>query len=302
MKLNILALVALIGAGAVCPVHAEDWKFAFGTYKNVVVTKLDSKCVSFTCDKGDFVMLLSVLPPDIKASLAAKPVAAAPKAPPALPKTITTIYGDTYTDCVLDKITPDGISFMHSTGAAKVPFSSLDPALAAQFGYDPDAAKKFATAEQTRHAKIDADDAAALTQSQTRQNVPPSAVSAPPPAVAPVVSTPAAPAPVAVASAPTSQGKPDKAAIQAQVDDLRKQIKDLQAKAKQQDRHDKAAYDNQMSSGTSSGNQNPYASGYNYGYGSSTSHSGTMSRQDDVDYDSQIKELQDQLDLLQVQL
>jgi hypothetical protein len=56
--------------------------------------------------------------------------------PVAFPSTITTISGTTYQECKFDKATPDGISFFHSTGVAHIPFTDLDPALAASFGYD----------------------------------------------------------------------------------------------------------------------------------------------------------------------
>ncbi len=65
------------------------------------------------------------------------------------PSTITTISGTTYQDCKFDRATPEGISFFHSTGVAHVPFTDLDPALAASFGYNSQRAADYTKAQQS---------------------------------------------------------------------------------------------------------------------------------------------------------
>jgi len=77
-------------------------------------------------------------------------------APTSIPATITTIYGKTYTGCALSRVTPDGISFIHSMGVAKIRFAELDPSLAATFGYDAAAAKKYELDQAAQQAQSDA--------------------------------------------------------------------------------------------------------------------------------------------------
>ncbi len=93
--------------------------------------------------------------PVAEASAATTPVAPASPATE-IPATITTLSGKTYTGCVLSRILPDGISFLHSMGVAKVLFSDLDPSFAAKFGYDPTAAKKYEDDEAAHDAQSDA--------------------------------------------------------------------------------------------------------------------------------------------------
>ena len=103
--------------------------------------------------------------------------------PTSIPSTITTISGQTYTECVLSRVTPDGISFTHSMGVAKVPFTDLDPALAAQFGYDPVAAKKYEEEEAQQASESDALRQASLAASLTNNpsgNIASVATSTPP--------------------------------------------------------------------------------------------------------------------------
>jgi hypothetical protein len=54
-------------------------------------------------------------------------------------------------------VTPDGISFAHSTRVAKVLFSELDPRFAATFGYDPIAAQKYQQDQAIQAGKSDAE-------------------------------------------------------------------------------------------------------------------------------------------------
>jgi hypothetical protein len=51
--------------------------------------------------------------------------------------TIVTLTGSTYQNCLLLKVEPDGITFNHSQGITKVPFSFLTPDLQKRFGFDP---------------------------------------------------------------------------------------------------------------------------------------------------------------------
>ena len=87
--------------------------------------------------------------------------------PTSIPSTITTSFGKTYTGCVMSRVTPNGISFTHSMGVAKVQFSDLDPGLAHSFGYDPVAAKKYEADELARISKSDADRAMVEAQAKT---------------------------------------------------------------------------------------------------------------------------------------
>ncbi len=50
---------------------------------------------------------------------------------------ITTLTGKTYRDCEIVRVHPDGVSFTHATGAAKVLFEDLPAEWRARLGYDP---------------------------------------------------------------------------------------------------------------------------------------------------------------------
>jgi hypothetical protein len=151
-------------------------------------------------------------------------VATTTQAAVALPSSITTIYGRTYTNCVLSRMTPDGISFTHSMGVAKVLFSDLDPALAAKFGYDAAAAQKYEQDEAAREAQSDA-----LRSQAENANKPSSgAVGA-----ADLAST-------AAASNPPDPGV--RAAKQAQIAALENQITSLQSEAQRLEAQDVANF------------------------------------------------------------
>jgi len=83
------------------------------------------------------------------------------KSQPVIPTTITTLTGKTYTGCVLSSVTPDGISFTHSLGVAKVLFTDLDASFGATFGYNPDAAEKYEQQQALAEANSDANRTAA---------------------------------------------------------------------------------------------------------------------------------------------
>lgn len=100
--------------------------------------------------------------------VAVSPAAHAPAngAAVTLPDSITTLSGHTYTGCHLSRVDPDGISFTHSLGVAKVPFTDLDPTFAAAFHYDSASAQAYQSQEEKRQAESEAlrDQARAKTQ------------------------------------------------------------------------------------------------------------------------------------------
>lgn len=57
--------------------------------------------------------------------------------------TITTLFGRTYHECQIIRVHPDGVSFTHSRGAAKVLFDDLPQGLRTRFGYDARKADAF---------------------------------------------------------------------------------------------------------------------------------------------------------------
>lgn len=73
----------------------------------------------------------------------------------ALADTITTARGKTYRDCRIKKVEPDGISFTHQDGAAKILFTDLPSAMRAKYGYDRKKADAYAkkVAEQRKEAE-----------------------------------------------------------------------------------------------------------------------------------------------------
>jgi len=75
---------------------------------------------------------------------------------PPIPDTITTLSGQTYSGCKLIHVYPDGISFEHSQGVAKVAFTDLDSSFAKTFNYDPVAGQKYEAAQAQQAAASDA--------------------------------------------------------------------------------------------------------------------------------------------------
>ncbi len=61
--------------------------------------------------------------------------------------TIVTKDGQTYKNCQLLKVYPDGITFNHDDGITKVLFPQLPPALQKRFGYDPQAQSALQAAQ-----------------------------------------------------------------------------------------------------------------------------------------------------------
>lgn len=53
---------------------------------------------------------------------------------------ITTLQGRTFRQCEIVRVHPDGVSFRHATGAARVMYSDLSPEWRSRLGYDPEKA------------------------------------------------------------------------------------------------------------------------------------------------------------------
>lgn len=53
---------------------------------------------------------------------------------------ITTLQGRTFRQCEIVRVHPDGVSFRHATGAARVLFSDLSSEWRSRLGYDPEKA------------------------------------------------------------------------------------------------------------------------------------------------------------------
>jgi hypothetical protein len=58
--------------------------------------------------------------------------------------TITTLRGKTFRDCKIAQVHPDGISFTHRSGAAKILFTDLPASLHSKYGYDRKKADAYA--------------------------------------------------------------------------------------------------------------------------------------------------------------
>jgi hypothetical protein len=56
---------------------------------------------------------------------------------------ITTLTGKTYRQCQIVRVHPDGVSFRHADGAAKVLFTDLSKEWRARLGYDADKAAAY---------------------------------------------------------------------------------------------------------------------------------------------------------------
>jgi hypothetical protein len=57
--------------------------------------------------------------------------------------TITTRGGKSFYECQVMRIYPDGVTFAHRNGAAKIPFSELPANLRSEFRYDPKAETEY---------------------------------------------------------------------------------------------------------------------------------------------------------------
>lgn len=81
--------------------------------------------------------LLILLP--LAAVVAVSPLTAAPAAV----SEISTLTGKTYRDCHIVNVHPDGVSFRHANGAAKVLFTDLSQEWRSKLGYDPEKAAAY---------------------------------------------------------------------------------------------------------------------------------------------------------------
>lgn len=63
---------------------------------------------------------------------------------------ITTLTGKTYRQCEIVKVHPDGVSFTHANGAAKVLFTDLSATWRERLGYDPVKAKAYQREQEER--------------------------------------------------------------------------------------------------------------------------------------------------------
>lgn len=58
-------------------------------------------------------------------------------------RTITTKSGQTFLNCKVVRVHPDGVSFTHQNGAAKIAFKDLPESLRKEFRYDPQKAAEY---------------------------------------------------------------------------------------------------------------------------------------------------------------
>ncbi|MBE7496742.1 MAG: hypothetical protein HS117_17510 [Verrucomicrobiaceae bacterium] len=61
----------------------------------------------------------------------------------AMAETITTLRGRTYQGCRIKQVHPDGVSFTHRDGAAKILFTDLPSSMRSKYGYDPKKAAAY---------------------------------------------------------------------------------------------------------------------------------------------------------------
>ena len=78
---------------------------------------------------------------------------------------ITTLTGKTYRQCQIVRVHPDGVSFRHADGAAKVLFTDLSKEWRARLGYDADKATAY---QQELADKREADKAARAKVEEAR--------------------------------------------------------------------------------------------------------------------------------------
>lgn len=61
---------------------------------------------------------------------------------------LTTLSGKSFRQCEIKRVQPDGITFTHATGAAKILFTDLSPEWRAKFGYSPAKAAAWKTEQE----------------------------------------------------------------------------------------------------------------------------------------------------------
>ncbi len=67
---------------------------------------------------------------------------------------ITTLRGKSYRRCEIVRVHPDGVSFTHAKGAAKVLFTDLSESWRSRFGYDPAKAAAYEKEVNERRKQI----------------------------------------------------------------------------------------------------------------------------------------------------
>ncbi len=83
-----------------------------------------------------------------------------------LPTTIT-VDGVTYSNVTWRTVTPTTVSILHKTGVASIPLEKLPPELQQKFGYDPQKAAAYRTAEAaTRNKQAQFDQKAAVRRQE----------------------------------------------------------------------------------------------------------------------------------------
>jgi hypothetical protein len=87
--------------------------------------------------------------------------------PDSIPGTLTTLSGHSYTGCQFTQAWPDGISFTHSLGTARVAFTDLDPTFAQYFHYDPMASQSYVATQESHDAASDTAADAVRLKAQT---------------------------------------------------------------------------------------------------------------------------------------
>jgi hypothetical protein len=70
---------------------------------------------------------------------------------------ITTLHGKIYRQCEVVRVHPDGVSFTHANGAAKILFTDLPETWRTRFGYDPAKAAAYECVINERRQQIAAE-------------------------------------------------------------------------------------------------------------------------------------------------
>jgi hypothetical protein len=68
---------------------------------------------------------------------------------------ITTIKGKIYSDIVVQRVEPDGITIKHTAGFGKLFFSELSPETQQKYGYDPEKHRQYYDAKQIQAANAE---------------------------------------------------------------------------------------------------------------------------------------------------
>ena len=125
-----------------------------------VSTNISTKAQSTKGYQGERLLIQTnqvVAPNDTGASIKRFPTVAKPK-PSAMIKGITTRDGKVYKNVTVEKVDPSGLTVTYSMargglGIAKIPFGQLSPELQTEYGYDPQAAAKYQSAEKQAAAQ-----------------------------------------------------------------------------------------------------------------------------------------------------